>query len=81
MHLPIVSDVPLPSTTRKKGRSGRPGDGRQEAILALQVGESFWVKTSISSACSLRWWAGAKLPERDWTMAPESGGVRIWRTK
>jgi hypothetical protein len=86
MTINISDKFPAPKPDEQaKTRKGRKGDGRQEAILKLQVGESFWVETSIQSASSLRWWARAKEPDRMFTAKTEiqrtKKGVRIWRTE
>lgn len=82
MTIKISDSVPAPEAEKQqKARKGRKGDGRQEAILKLKVGESFWLKTSISSASSLKWWAKARHPEREYTAAKEKDGTRIWRTR
>lgn len=81
MILPIDKKVPVPEDAGKRVKSGRRGDGRQETMLALRIKESFWLPTSRSSASTLRWWAKAREPEREWTLAEEEGGVRIWRIK
>lgn len=78
----ISDSVPVPKEDEhQKHRIGRKGDGRQEAILKMEVGQSFFLKASISSASSLRWWANARHPDRDFTAKAEKDGVRIWRTK
>jgi hypothetical protein len=82
MSIKISDTVPTPAPNENpKTRKGRKGDGRQETILALNVGQSFYLKTSIKSAGSLRWWARAKHPERDFVAKADKDGVRIWRTK
>jgi hypothetical protein len=82
MTIKISDGVPVPSeNVNPKTRKGRKGDGRQEAILALQVGQSFYLKTTIQSASSLRWWARARYPDRDFAAKSEKDGVRVWRTK
>lgn len=82
MRIKICDSVPAPAENQNpKTRKGRKGDGRQEAILALQVGQSFYLKTTIKSASSLRWWAKARHPERDFSAKAEKAGVRIWRRK
>lgn len=81
MNIRITDKVPPPQNGQPKKRKGRKGDGRQDAILALKVGESFFLKTSIKSASSLRHWARAKHEERDFTAKTEKDGVRIWRTQ
>jgi len=82
MSIKICDSVPTPAENENpKTRKGRKGDGRQEAILALNVGQSFYLKTSVSSAGGLRWWARARHPDRDFTAKKEKDGVRIWRTK
>jgi hypothetical protein len=82
MSIKISDSVPTPAENENpKTRKGRKGDGRQEAILALDVGQSFYLKTSTSSAGTLRWWARARHPDRDFAAKSEGGGVRIWRTK
>jgi hypothetical protein len=82
MSIKITDKYPTPPkdeqpTTRK----GRKGDGRQEAILKLEVGQSFWVAASIKSVSSLKWWARARQPGREFTSKTEEKGCRIWRTK
>ena len=82
MSIKICDSIPAPPENENpKTRKGRKGDGRMEAILALNVGQSFYLKASISTSCSLRWWAKAKNPERQYTAKKEKDGVRIWRTK
>lgn len=82
MSIKISDSVPAPAENENpKTRKGRKGDGRQEAILSLQVGQSFYLKASIKSAGSLRWWAKARHADRDYTAKAEKEGVRIWRTK
>jgi hypothetical protein len=82
MNIKICDSVPAPAENENpKTRKGRKGDGRQQAILALNVGQSFYLKTTISSASSLRWWAKAKHSDRDFVAKAEKDGVRIWRTK
>jgi hypothetical protein len=82
MSIKICDSVPVPADNKNpKTRKGRKGDGRQEAILALNVGQSFYLKTTINSASSLRWWARARHPDRDFRAEAEKEGVRIWRTK
>lgn len=80
-NIPIPNGNALHSSGRPKTRSGRKGDGRQQAILKLEVGHSFFLKTSIKSLMVLRWWARAKHPNREFTAAEEGNGARIWRTK
>jgi hypothetical protein len=80
-NIPMPKHNPTHWTGRPKLRSGRKGDGRQEAILKLEVGHSFFLKTSESSAGVLRWWARARFPERDFVVAREGKGVRTWRFK
>lgn len=78
----ISDSVPSPAENENpKTRKGRKGDGRQQAILSLQINQSFYIKTSIKSASSLRWWAKARHPDRDFAAKTEKEGVRIWRTK
>lgn len=78
----ISSSHPAPDlNSNPKTRKGRKGDGRQEAILALEVGQSFHLKTSIKSASGLRHWARARHEHRNFTAQSEDGGVRVWRTK
>lgn len=82
MSIKISDSVPAPAENENpKTRKGRKGDGRQGAILALSIGQSFYIKTSIKSASSLRWWAKARHPDRDYAAKAEKDGVRIWRTK
>lgn len=82
MSIKICDTIPVPAENpNPKTRQGRTGDGRQAAILALLVGQSFYLKASISTAGSLRWWAKARHPERQYTAKKEKEGVRIWRTK
>lgn len=82
MNIKISDLVPAPAQNENpKTRKGRKSDGRQEAILALQVGQSFHLKASMSSAGVLRWWARARYENRDFTAKKEKDGVRIWRTK
>lgn len=82
MSIKISNNHPAPAKNENpKTRKGRKGDGRQDAILALQIDESFWIKTTIKSASSLRWWARARHPERDFAAKSEKDGVRLWRTK
>ena len=82
MSIKISNSHPAPAENENpKTRKGRKGDGRQEAILALEPGQSFHLKASIKSASSLRWWCRARHPERDFTAKSDDGGVRIWRTK
>jgi len=76
----ISTGVPVPNG-KLKTRLGRKGDGRQQAILALKVGESFYLKTSVKSAGVLRWWARARHADRDFVAKAEGNGVRIWRTQ
>jgi len=80
-NIPVPTHNPMHSSGRPKIRSGRKGDGRQEAILKLAIGHSFFLKASISSAGVLRWWARARFPERDFLVAQDGKGVRTWRTK
>jgi|KBSSwiStaDraftv2_1062776.scaffolds.fasta_scaffold194541_6 hypothetical protein len=80
MTFPISNKHPLP-TERTTIRHGRKGDGRQEAIMALEVGQSFFLGSTMNSVSSLRWWATSKFPEREFTARKEGSGVRIWRTK
>lgn len=82
MSIRIIDSVPAPAENENpKTRKGRKGDGRQEAILALEVGQSFHLKASMSSAGVLRWWAKGRYESRDFTAKKEKDGVRIWRTK
>lgn len=81
MAMEITNQYPLPTPTPSGRRVGRKGDGRQETISKLKVGESFELKKSVGSACLLCWWAGAKFPMREFTYRKEGDGVRIWRTK
>lgn len=76
--LKITDSVPAPKPSKRKGRKG---DGRQEAILALKTGESFFLQSSINSAGVLKWWARNKFPDREYAAKKEADGVRIWRTK
>jgi hypothetical protein len=80
MTIEISDKYPLPERKRKKS-TGRVGDGRQEAISKLEVGSSFWLPTTMSSMGTLRWWAVARYPEREFVLQPEGSGVRIWRSK
>lgn len=77
----ITGKVPIPPDADKHKDRGRKSGGRQEAICKLVVGESFWLKTSMSSMSALRWWAKAKFPDRQFYAEQEGRGVRIWRTK
>lgn len=82
MSIRITDSVPAPAENENpKTRKGRKGDGRQEAILSLEIGQSFHIKASIKSAGSLRWWAKARHPDRDFVAKTEKEGVRVWRTK
>lgn len=82
MSIDITDKIPLPKKDENpKTRKGRVGDGRQDAILALQVGQSFFVKTTIKSASGLRHWARARHEDRDFTAKKEKDGTRIWRTQ
>lgn len=82
MSIKISDSVPPPAENNNpRTRKGRKGDGRQEAILQLEIGQSFFLKASIKSAGTLRWWARARHPERDFAAKSERDGVRIWRTK
>jgi hypothetical protein len=76
----ISDNIPIPKKNQS-GRKGRKGDGRQEAILKLETGQSFFLKTSISSASTLKWWCKSRYPEREFATEGQGDGVRIWRTK
>jgi hypothetical protein len=76
----ISESVPLPLGHEQRKHRARKSE-RQEAIGKLEVKHSFFLKTSISSACTLLWWAQARFPEREFTSEKEKDGVRIWRTK
>lgn len=81
MNINITDKIPPPKKDEQpKTRKGRVGDGRQDAILALKVGESFFLRTSVKSAGSLRHWARAKHEDRDYAAKSEKDGCRIWRT-
>jgi hypothetical protein len=55
---------------------------RQETILALKPGESFFLpETSINSVSALTWWVRAHHPARKFTSRSIDGGVRVWRLK
>lgn len=76
----ITNTHPIPKgQAQKKRRPGRKSE-RQEAISQLQVKDSFFLKTSISSVSTLIWWAKARFPGREFTSETENDGVRIWRT-
>ena len=78
----ISDSVPPPKENENpKTRKGRKGDGRQDAILSLKVGQSFFLKASIKSAGVLRWAARLKHPDRNFVAKTENGGCRIWRTE
>lgn len=81
MAMQITNRYPLPTPTPAGRRVGRKGDGRQETISRLKVGDSFDLECSASSACVLCWWAKARFPEREFTYRKEGDGVRIWRSK
>lgn len=82
MSIEISNSHPAPEqNSNPKTRKGRKGDGRQKVILALEVGQSFHINTSIKSASGLRHWAKARHPHRDFTAQADLDGVRIWRTK
>lgn len=80
-NIPIPNGNPTHNSGRPKLRPGRKGDGRQQAILKLEVGQSFFLKTSVKSLMVLRWYVRGKYPGRDFTAAKEGNGARIWRTK
>lgn len=81
MAMEISSKYPVPVERTILAKQGRKGDGRQETMCNLKVGESFHLEATPNSACALRWWAKAKLPGRVFTVRKEENGVRIWRTK
>lgn len=81
MAMEITDRYPLPTPTPVGRRVGRKGDGRQEAISKLRVGDSFDLEASTSSVCVLCWWARAKFPAREFTYRKEGEKVRIWRSK
>jgi hypothetical protein len=80
MAIEISKTHPLPPKARRPARQ-RHGDGRQQAILALQPGESFFLKAGLGSAHVLKWWAVAKEPGRSFYAEKEGDGIRIWRSK
>lgn len=82
MAIRISNSVPVPDPAKNpKTRRGRKGDGRQAAICALALGQSFLLNSSIKSAGVLRWWARAKYPDRDFRAETEGDKTRIWRIK
>ena len=76
----ITNSHPIPKGHDQRKRRLRKSE-RQEAIGKLEVGDSFPLKTSISSVSTLIWWANARWPEREFTSEADKESVRIWRTK
>ena len=76
----ITNSHPIPKGQEQKKHRLRKSE-RQEAMGQLEVGHSFPLKTSMSSVCTLIWWANARWPDREFTSEAEKNGVRIWRTK
>jgi hypothetical protein len=80
MTIKITSTHPIPKGRKEKKHRLRKSE-RQEAIGNLKVGESFALKTSVSSVSTLIWWAQAKWEGREFTSEAERPNVRIWRIK
>lgn len=80
MPIKITSSHPVPHGRSEKKHRTRKSE-RQEAIGKLNVGESFAIRTSISSVSTLIWWAQAKYSGREFTSEVEKPNVRIWRIK
>lgn len=80
MSIEITKDVPIPAAREQRKKRSRKSD-RQEAICKLEVGESFYLPTTLAAIGQLIWWMEAKYPERSFITEAENSGVRIWRTK
>jgi len=80
MPIKITSSHPIPKGRAEKKHRARKSE-RQEAIGNLKVGESFALRTSISSISTLIWWAQAKWSDREFISEVEKPNVRIWRIK
>ena len=97
--LKIDKGIPPPKRKARAVKSAgdtavkKPSSERQETIIALKVGESFFMAgVGINSAGGLRWWANAYCgtnpdgtPKRHFVSATrtEDGvkGVRTWRVR